>query len=340
MERLIERFATFMASNVVLIYLFSMFLSTATYFVGHLVGNDSSIAVYVGFGLAFAAETHSFLSQRLMRSKFQAMGKLDETLPEYEVAEREFRIHTAITSGLVAFSIFNAIAFWAMIEHPVSIGDWLSVVVRGTVIPLAFLAAGFLVPLEYDANRILSDASHKMLKRTVKVTARQWHRRIKRAQEAGINLAPITAALMEDANDKRGARRIRLIDESLSRVERTLPSVSQRQHPLPIPTTVVEPVRLDRSPTGPGTPSAASASRTRSKPITLSGSGMAPIRLKIGRPRKDRRTAYMRIAHYLADHPSASVREIERGAKVSSSTASKYRDKILAEMAKQQQVAR
>lgn len=330
MERLVEKFSRFAASNVVLIYLLAMSLGTATYFVGRYIGLSPNFVVVIGFATAAAVEVHSLLSQRLARRLWQQRNKLDQADEEYESIDSQFRIHMWITVGLVAFSIFNAWQFWRL-TYPAVITAWdvVAITIRAAFIPCAFLSAGFLVPLEYDAGMLLSDASHKMLRRTIKITISQWNRRISRARKQNIDLAPIAIALMEHAGHRDGARRVQMIATGLN-VAEGREAVAYALSEPPLATAIAlntAQMPTDRPPTGPGSPSL--APRPRAKGTVATGSRKV-TQLRSGRPRKERRTAYERVADYLAEHPAASVRTVAEGARVSLSTASKYRNQFLA----------
>lgn len=324
MHRLLERFSAFAATGVVLVYLGGLFLGTATYFVGRAIGTSPDLDASIGFALALAVEVHSFLSQRLTRSHFQQRNKLDEAQADWDAADRQFRIHLGITCGLVAFSVFNSIAFWALVMRPQTIGDWLQVVVRGLIVPLAFLAAGFLTPLSHDAAQLLQDASAVMLRQTVKVTVKQWRRRVARARKAGIDLAPVAVELMEDAREVDAARRIRIIAHALDVAEGRVP---ERAHILPPPEYTPDEafdIAWDRPPTGPGSPVA--SRRRASKRGKGSHKRAAVIRLQTSR--RDVETA---IRALLGEQPGMSIRQLSKRAGVSESTASKYRRIIMAE---------
>lgn len=320
---------------MIFIYLLAMSLGTATYFVGRYIGLSPDFVVVIGFATAAAVEVHSLLSQRLARRLWQKRNKLDPADEEYESVDSQFRIHMWITVGLVAFSIFNAWQFWRL-TYPAVITGWdvVAITIRAAFIPAAFLAAGFLVPLEYDAGMLLADASHKMLRRTIKITISQWNRRISRARKQNIDLAPIAIALMEDAGHRDGARRVQMIAAGLNVAEGREPATYSLSAPEPSQATALAlkgpQTSPDRPPTGGGSP----AVKPRSTQSTggVGSTGRATVtRLRAGRPKRDRRTAYQRVADYLTEHPAASVRAVAEGAKVSLSTASKYRNQLLAE---------
>ncbi|MGZ6350603.1 MAG: hypothetical protein ACXWQ8_14015 [Ktedonobacterales bacterium] len=224
MEKALERFARLMGTGVIITYLVGLFVGTATYFVGRLIGNDTSFAFAVGIALAVSVEVHSWLSQRLARNLWQQLHKMSETDERYDDIRAQFKLHMWITVGLVVFSMVNSMLFW-YVTWPTaekSAFDIVQIIIRGAVIPMAFLAAGFLTPLTHDASAMLADVAHSMLTKTTKAMAKQWKQRIKQAQRQKIDLAPIAISLMQDAGDHAAAKRIQVIADGLARAERGL----------------------------------------------------------------------------------------------------------------------
>ncbi|MGZ6362198.1 MAG: hypothetical protein ACXWP0_11015, partial [Ktedonobacterales bacterium] len=208
MEKALERFARLMGTGVIITYLVGLFVGTATYFVGRLIGNDTSFAFAVGIALAVSVEVHSWLSQRLARNLWQQLHKMSETDERYDDIRAQFKLHMWITVGLVVFSMVNSMLFW-YVTWPTaekSAFDIVQIIIRGAVIPMAFLAAGFLTPLTHDASAMLADVAHSMLTKTTKAMAKQWKQRIKQAQRQKIDLAPIAISLMQDAGDHAAAK--------------------------------------------------------------------------------------------------------------------------------------
>jgi hypothetical protein len=117
--------------------------------------------------------------------------------------------------------MYNGAAFlsrtWPIVPGFLPAG--FQVAIRATILPLLFLASGFLTPLHTSAGDVLASASREMLHSTVRATRKQWKARIAKAQREGLDLAPVAIALMHDAGDLEGARRIRLISDGLSAAE-------------------------------------------------------------------------------------------------------------------------
>jgi hypothetical protein len=177
----------------------------------------------VGTALSFAAEIHLFLQMRRVRGAYAQLERTKETDPQREAMEGQFRTNLGIAGFLIVFSTYNSIAYVAETFHPAPgfLPAWVQIGIRGGVIPALFLLAGFLTPLTADAAVLLRSASHAMLHRTLNRALKQWNRRIDKAFGRGNDLAPIAVALMIDAGDEDGARRIQLIADGLAKVEGT-----------------------------------------------------------------------------------------------------------------------
>lgn len=266
MQRTLEKLDGLGSSLVPLLYLVGLSLGTLAYFTG--VTADFNLAV--GSALAVAAELHSFLQLRRTRASYALYARMAEDDSRRDVAVRGLRVNLGILSGLVAFSAYNSVSFAAATWHPTGIGFLpasVQIAIRGMIVPGLFLLAGFLSPLTADAGALLADASHTMLHKTLRTTLRQWKRRVDKAAHSGLDLAPVAVALMRDAGDEEGARRVALIADGLNAAEaHALASPVPESNPvalLPalsladlIGTASVPPDREpEPHPTGPGSPS-------------------------------------------------------------------------------------
>ena|SRR5260221_7803386 len=176
-----------------------------------------------------------------------------------------------------------------------------------------------------SASDVLRGASQEMLHRTVRATLKQWRTRIDRAQRQQLDLAPVAVALMLDAGDTEGARRIRLIAEGLQRAERPV-TVSVSEDAAATVDAVQAPAEpQDGPPTQPPEPEPPAPLRSTRRKRTQRASKRAQILHLQPEPAEDR------IRAALAAEPGLSVRALAREAGVSESTASKYRRLVLAE---------
>lgn len=222
MHKLLERLDDSASTFVPVVYLVALSLGTAAYFSGVIL--DAGAAV--GITLALAAEVHAFLEQRRVRASFAAWRIASQNAAtgadrQPWHADAQLRLHGGILLALVAFSTYNSIAFTAATWRPSAgfLPPWLQIAVRGAVIPAFFLLTGALSPLHVDAGETLARAASDMLHTALKATTRQWRSRIKRARKDGLDLAPVAVALMLDAGNDAGARRVQLIADGLSAAE-------------------------------------------------------------------------------------------------------------------------
>ncbi|HEV2460221.1 MAG TPA: hypothetical protein VGS80_17835 [Ktedonobacterales bacterium] len=323
MHRLLERLDGAASTVVPVAYLAGLALGTMAYFTG--VTLNAGLAV--GVALALAAELHAFLEQRRCRALWAAYSRSrDEDVREH--LSRQLKAHAAILAALVLFSAVNATAFAAETWHPAAgfLPVWLQIGIRGAVVPIFFLLTGALSPLTITASDELATTSRHMLRKTIRAVTKQWNARIERARRTGLDLAPTTVALMLDAGDTDGARRVELIARGLAAAESGLiPGTAVDAVPLGSSSAIVTPAELhaelppERPPTGPGTPVVHRRVRTARTPNRRAVVRLTP------------EPAETRIRRIVEADPGASVRTIAARASVGRSTASKWRGIITAE---------
>ena len=320
MERFVERLAAFFATNVVLVYLGGMFLGTLVYFTQASFGISTSLELTVGVCLAFAVEVHSFLEQRQTRRLYQLWSHLEPDSEPRAAAWTQVIIHLGLTAGLVAFSMFNAIAYWALTTHPQTSADWVQVVIRGIVIPAFFLAAGFLTPLHHDATDTLDQAAASILSKTVKVTIKQWHKRVQQNAKQGVDLAPVVIALLHKQGDAGAAERVSLIAAQLDVAERkatrrgdSFPHVPDLT-PLPYP-----PQSLQAQPAMQGTtsPTVQYVGSVLEAPSTATATDPAASTATLDNPTPEQKCRM----HYT---PGMTAGALRRASGVSKTSANKY----------------
>jgi hypothetical protein len=336
MHRLLERIDGAAATLVPLAYLAGMLIGTAAYFSGVVL----EAGVAVGLALAFAVEVHGFLAQRRMRATWGQLARLSRDDPERERLTAQLRANVVVLAALILLSMYNGAAFlshtWPIVPGFLPAG--VQIAIRAVVLPVLFLASGFLTPLYTSAGDVLEAASREMLHRTVRATLKQWRQRIDQAQRASLDLAPVAVALMEDAGDTDGARRIRLIAAGLAAAEQGGPQAPVRIAPatrFPVALTGTETPtegegsKPTRPPTGPGSPAHA-----RRRPASKRrGLGRSPIlRLAPEGPEQ-------RIRTVLADTPDVSIRQLAKRAETSQSAASKWARVVRLEATAQQREA-
>lgn len=321
MHRLLERLDGAASTIVPLAYLCGLMIGTMAYFTGITL----NLGLAVGLSLAVAAELHSFLEQRRVRALWATWARARRDL----AARTQLQLHVAILGALVLFSAVNATAFIAETWTPAHgfLPDWLQIGIRGCVVPVLFLLACFLTPLHADAGDLLAVASHAMLHRAIKATTKQWRKRIRRAERSGHDLAPVAIALMQDAGDTDGARRISMIADGLSAAEsgqrgQVIIQPAAARTSVAALTALPEGSGAPTLPTGPGTPAATPRPRQRHR----SASGRAPAVIRL--------TPATRSVEDIARaawRPGMTIGELQTAAGISRTAAAKYRRTFAAE---------
>ncbi len=292
MHRLLSRIDEAASTAVVLIYLSAMGLATGIYFVGHSFAWAPGLALYIAFGLAAAVEVHSFLAQRRARklyAQLHASGIEDVAYEERDRLGRLYGLALAATVGLVSFSVVNELAFWANQMHPMGAVGWAQVALRAAVVPLAFLAAGFLVPVGESVEDALRGVAADIARVMVRHASKQWRRRVRRARRNGANLAEPVAMLLEmsEAGGQTGSQIVRSLDAAIREAEGGHKEAGAFEHG-----TVIE------------------------QPKVVAEEDVVDIRASDDVPAKVRR--------FMASHPDAGVRDITRACHCSASSASKW----------------
>lgn len=285
-------------------YLLGTLAATISYFSG--VFPDATVAT--GICLGAAVEAHYWLQQRRTREAWGLLSRLGRDDLQRDIVLRQFRVQVSILALLGLFSAWNSNLFLAAYWHPAAtaIPTWLMILVRGSVVPVLILLSGALVPLHEDPGADLSRASAKILRSTMRDTVQQMKQRIKEARERGSDLAPVTVALLLDASDVQGARRLRMIHEGLRDTEGEETPASTRERRA-----------------GPDEP----------RPI--------PLATRRRRARKGKRTTDPEgtVRRLLAATPDLPLSQLMAKGHLSMSMAHQLRKKILAEMNGQQEVA-
>ena len=189
-----------------------MLLGTAAYFSGLVLNAGLAVSV----ALAFAVELHGFPEQRRVRALWTAYSRTPDGDAREQVGS-QLRAHVGIPGVLVLFQAYNSLQFLGATWRPSPgiVPEPVQLAIHALVLPAAFLVSGALSPFTVDAGDELRHAPRQMLHRMLRATLQQWQQRIQQARTQGVDLAPITVALMHDAGDLDGARRITLIAEGL-----------------------------------------------------------------------------------------------------------------------------
>jgi hypothetical protein len=216
------------------LYLAGSAAATISYFTNGAVPDATAVT---GLLLGFAVEAHTWLQVRRTREAWTILSRLGKDDLQRELAVRQFRIAVGILALLGLFACWNSQLF-LQAWHPAS--DMIPVVwqrlIRGAVIPVLILLSGVLVPLHEDPSAELAKASAMILRETLRDVAAQMRDQIAEAKEHGQPLAPIATALLLDAQDPRGARRLRTIHEGLQETRGEVVHVEPGEKPISLPT--------------------------------------------------------------------------------------------------------
>lgn len=282
---------------VPLCYTLGALSGTLAYFSGATIPGAT---LAVGILLSIAVELHLFLCQRRCRQAYALLSHMAQDDPGRKAAVRQFRVQIGTLILLGAFSAWNGANFLAGAWRPTdgAIPAWIQVGIRSAIVPLLILLSGALVPVAEDTSAILSRTAAKILRQTMRDVADQMHQQVREAKEQGASLSPLVTALLVDAGDPRGARRIRTIHEGL-----------QESRGEAVPTL---------------------NSLESDKPISL-----ATARRSKKRKRAGTRDPEGTVKRLLSANPKLPLSQIMR-AGISMSEAAKWRRIVLAEMGEQQ----
>lgn len=310
----------------------------------YLLAGITAVAVYFGAGalppsvdlalnaalpwlLAFSLETHTYLTARRVRAAWQ------------EKQRQTLRVNLAVLVGLIAFSAWNQLNYladtWTPPQHTaLALPLWLAYLVRALVVPLAFLAAAFLAPLAEPVTAQVESEARATLADVFKIARKQRRRMLREAAREGRDM---TGALVELVPDPEVRRIISHAYNAIrpapltplaaltGPIVQTVPAEAI----LAVPTRTQEAAEAgpsasaastpERPPTGPGSPIAA---RRRASKHAAHAARVAPL---TARPRVLKLDPERRIRTLLAEDPDMSIRQLAKRARVSESTASKYR---------------
>jgi len=174
-------------------YLLAGITAVAVYFgAGHLPGAlDATLNAVLPWALAFALETHTYLTARRVRAAWQ----------DHE--RRALRVNLVVLVGLVAFSAWNQLGYlygtWQPPTHtPLALPIWLAYLVRALVVPTAFLAAAFLAPLAEPVAIQIENEARATLADVFKIAKRQRRRMLAEAERAGRDMTGALVDLVPD----------------------------------------------------------------------------------------------------------------------------------------------
>lgn len=341
-----------------LAYLAAGVTAVAVYFgAGQLPANvDAAFNAALPWALAFALETHTYLTARRVRAAWQDRDR------------GALRVNCAVLVVLLAFSAWNQLGYLSGVWSPPHTGPlalplWLAYAVRALIVPAAFMAAAFLAPLAPPIAAQIEGEARATLADVFRIARKQRRKLLKEAQASGRDMTGALVELVSDPDTRRiishayAAIKAPAVTPAVTRSEGAgdaLSALAAIGAPTPFeptgghgaatqegagalpsaaPESSIEP---DRPPTGPGSP--ALGSNPRKQIAERASAKVTPLRQGLGRPpRRDKRTAARanarsgrkgtaetRIRAILASQPDVDFDELVKRAKVSRSTASKY----------------
>lgn len=313
--------------------------------VAYLIAGITAVAVYFGAGelpggfevvvnaalpwaLAFALETHTYLTARRVRAAWQ------------ERNGRALKVNLAVLVGLVGFSAWNQLGYlygvWTpTTQTPLALPVWVAYVIRALIVPIAFLAAAFLAPLAPPITAQIEAEARATLADVFRIARRQRRRMLRTAERTGQDMTGALVELVADSDTRRiigqayaairpPSQQAR-VDEPSESVALTTPDPSNpNEHEARMPTPDASVTRArDSKHSG------------RSTAMREPSTGPHPVRS--ARRIKQRSSggrwsaAEQRVRAVVARNPHVAFDDVVRLASVSPSTASKWLKVIAAE---------
>lgn len=179
----------------------------------YLAAGVTAVAVYFGAGqlpmwfdhplnaalpwtLAFAVETHTYLTARRVRAAWQDRNR------------NALSVQVVVLAVLLAFSAWNQLGYlngvWSPPTHgPLALPTWLAYGVRALIVPCAFMAAAFLAPLAPPIVAQIEGEARATLADVFKIARKQRQRLLKEAETSGRDLTGALVELVTDAETRR-----------------------------------------------------------------------------------------------------------------------------------------
>lgn len=351
-----------------LAYLAAGVTAVAVYFgAGQLPANvDQTLNAALPWALAFALETHTYLTARRVRAAWQERDRAG------------LQVNIGVLAVLLAFSAWNQLGYLSGVWTPPHTGPlalplWAAYAVRALIVPAAFMAAAFLAPLAPPITAQIEGEARATLADVFKIARKQRKRMLKEAQASGRDL---TGALVELVSDDTTRRIIAHAYHAIRAPEQPVTSQTGIDAPERIEATTALPTAAsaganaaasagaddpsivtpapDRPPTGPGSPAVASRQLQKAAAQAASAANVTPMRRSgLGKPpRQNKRissrangssgkrgTVQKRIRALLAQEPDLTQDAVVARLGVSPSSASKWMAVIEAERMVQQRAA-
>ena len=179
----------------------------------YLAAGVTAVAVYFGAGqlpatvdaafnaalpwvLAFALETHTYLTARRVRAAWQDRDRAG------------LQVNAGVLVVLLAFSAWNQLGYLSGVWQPPHAGPlalptWLAYTVRALIVPAAFMAAAFLAPLAPPITAQIEGEARATLADVFKIARKQRRQMLKEAQAAGRDMTGALVELVGDPETRR-----------------------------------------------------------------------------------------------------------------------------------------
>lgn len=206
------------------------------------VAITATLAALAPWVLAFATETHAYLTARRVRAAWQGT----QANPADPAARHSLRTNLGILAGLLAFSMFAQLQYlgatWTSPHTALSLPGPLAYLIRAIVVPLAFLAAALLAPMGEPplAQKVRTEA-HRVAAATFRVARKQWRARLREMRRAGQDVTGALVQLVDDPDDRRV---IEIIHQAMYP---TMPEVTEQTPDDGTPLTLLPPRQAARS---------------------------------------------------------------------------------------------
>lgn len=326
----LSRLTKFLSWMVRILYVVGLSLSFFAFFGGSVQGiaENKFIVLGVAASLSVALIVHELLIQeRLVALIYKYFRKGADK----KAIGAELKLYASCFGALAVFDAYCGFEFRAGASGLFQAQGLVQFLIQSFAIVLLYSLSSLLVPHDADAAGMLNRSSLEMLMSTTKATVKQWTTRLSRGAKSGLNLAGATATLMEDAGEMDSARRVRLMDGELAKLEggvNTQAGSPTDRYVYNEKTKMYEP-RVQ-------------ATRATKASVLDSGNGLVngqendksnePKLKLIRKPRVNRKKSEKeRVFEQLNKNPELKLEPLMALAKVSKGTAVKYRNQWLDE---------
>jgi hypothetical protein len=192
-----------------LAYLLAGITAVAVYFgAGHLPPLiEAALNAALPWALAFAIETHTYISARRVRLAWQDRQASTHGAPEWSRANDAMKVNLAILGVLLAFSAWNQLNYlyetWTPPATTLALPGWSAYIVRALVIPGAFMAAAFLAPSAAPVAAQVDAEARATLADVFSIARKQRRKLIRQAEADGRDMTGALVELVEDPAARR-----------------------------------------------------------------------------------------------------------------------------------------